>query len=118
MAFPDPCKTIVGPAVVVIPYPVIGLRNTAVPNQLKTCVSAMPVHNLATSIPLTNGDNAGTLLGIISQTEMGPSRNMLGSSNFFVGGTPVTTMGAPTLQNNQAPGLTSAATQIKLMSMR
>lgn len=117
-AFPDPCKTIVGPAVVVVPYPDLGMRNTAIPNQVKVLVTAMPVHNLATEIPLTNGDNAGAALGMVSQTVMGPSRNLMGSTNLFVGGTPVTSMGTPTLQNNQAPGLTAGATQVKLMAMR
>ncbi|MGU3492571.1 DUF4150 domain-containing protein [Xanthobacteraceae bacterium A53D] len=118
MAPADPCKTVVGPAVVVIPYPNMGMRSMAVPSQTKLLPSAMPAHNLSTSIPLTNGDNAGALGGVASGIMMGPARNTMGSTNFFVGGSPATTMGAPTLQNNQAPGMTAGACQIKLMSMR
>jgi len=59
MAFPDVCLTPAGPAVVPVPYPNIAMGPTAIPNQLVVMIMAMPAHNLGTTIPMTNGDNAG-----------------------------------------------------------
>ncbi|MDB5383180.1 MAG: hypothetical protein JWO26_2812, partial [Rhodospirillales bacterium] len=36
---------------------------------------AMQVHNMATVMPLSNGDNAGLLTGVASGMVMGPSRH-------------------------------------------
>ena len=38
--------------------------------------SWMPAHNLGTSAPMTNGDNAGVGLGVASGMVMGPSRSV------------------------------------------
>ena len=74
--FPDVCKTIVGPAIVPIPYPNIAMSAMAIPTVLNVFIMAMPVHNLMTMTPLTNGDNAGIAGGLISQLMMGPSKHM------------------------------------------
>ncbi len=61
VAFPDVCLTPAppAPAPVPIPYPNVGAEPTNtgfVANVLMTCT---PAHNLGTSPPMTNGDNAG-----------------------------------------------------------
>ncbi|MDQ0505570.1 DUF4150 domain-containing protein [Xanthobacter agilis] len=121
MAFPDVCRTPVGPAIVPIPYPDIALSNTAIPTQTKLCLTCMPAHNLVTQKPLSNGDNAGLGLGMVSNLDMGPVAAAMGSTNFFVGGTPAIKMTSPTKQNGVCPnaaGMTLSPSQVKLMSLR
>lgn len=120
-AFPDVCRTPVGPAIVPIPYPNIALSNTAIPTQVKTCLMCMPAHNLATQKPLTNGDNAGIAMGMISNLDMGPAVAAMGSTNLFIGGMPAIKMTSPTKQNGVCPnamGATLSPSQVKLMSLR
>ncbi|MEW6256042.1 MAG: DUF4150 domain-containing protein [Pseudomonadota bacterium] len=121
MAFPDVCKTPAGPAVVPIPYPNIALSNTAIPSQVKLLLCAMPAHNLSTQIPLSNGDNAGVLMGVASNLVMGPKSAAMGSTNFFVGGAPAIKLTSPSKQNGSSPnvpGMTMTPSQVKMMSLR
>ena len=121
MAFPDVCKTPVGPAVVPLPYPNIALSNTAVPTQTKVMLLGMPAHNLTTQIPLSNGDNAGVLLGVASNLMMGPKAAAMGSANLFIGGSPAIKLTSPSKQNGMnpnVPGLTITPSQTKMMAMR
>ncbi|MFG1295541.1 DUF4150 domain-containing protein [Xanthobacter variabilis] len=120
-AFPDTCRTPVGPAIVPLPYPNIGLSNTAVPTQTKVCLTCMPAHNLLTQKPLSNGDTAGVGLGMVSNLMMGPVSAASGSTNFFIGGMPAIKMSGPTKQNGACPnaaGLTISPSQMKVMSLR
>ncbi|MBR0673277.1 DUF4150 domain-containing protein [Neoroseomonas soli] len=98
-AFPDVCIT---PAVppVPIPYPNIAMGPTAIPNQFSTLVLGAPMHNMGTTIPMTNGDNAGVLLGVASGTVMGPSRHLIGSFTTLIEGMPATRLTSMSLQNS------------------
>lgn len=98
-AFPDVCVT---PAVppVPIPYPNIAMGPTAIPNQFSTLVLGAPMHNMGTTIPMTNGDNAGVLLGVASGTVMGPSRHLMGSFTTLIEGMPATRLTSMSLQNS------------------
>ncbi|MEW6122665.1 MAG: DUF4150 domain-containing protein [Pseudomonadota bacterium] len=121
MAFPDVCKTPVGPAVVPIPYPNISLANTAVPTQTKVLLMGMPAHNLSTQTPLSNGDNAGVLMGVVSSLVMGPKASAMGSTNLMIGGAPAIKLTSPSKQNGMSPnvpGVTITPSQVKLMAMR
>ncbi|MCZ7681708.1 MAG: DUF3540 domain-containing protein [Sandaracinaceae bacterium] len=44
----------------------IALGPTAIPSQVKVMFMCTPGHNMATTIPLTNGDNAGVATGVAS----------------------------------------------------
>ncbi|MDC9592081.1 DUF4150 domain-containing protein [Xenorhabdus sp. IM139775] len=59
-----------------------------------------PAHNLATTIAMTNGDNAGVNLGVTSGTVMGPSRHTLGANSVLIKGSPATRLSSPTMQNS------------------
>lgn len=110
-AFPDVCLTPAPPAPnpVPIPYPNIATGLTAIPNVL---ILGAPIHNLATSIPMTNGDNAGVMLGVASGTVMGPSRHLLGSLTVTYYGMPATRVTSPSLQNStNAPGFRTVPSQ-------
>ena len=60
----------------------------------------MPIHNILTTTPLSNGDQAGVATGVASGTIIGPSRHTLGSFKVFSSAMPQTKMLNPTLQNN------------------
>jgi hypothetical protein len=106
LGFPDVCLTPAGPAVVPVPYPNIAMGPTAIPNQVKLFIMAMPAHNLGTQIPLTNGDNAGVATGVASGTVMGPSKHLTGAFTVLFSAMPATRLTSMSLQNNtNAPGV-------------
>jgi hypothetical protein len=105
MGFPDVCLTPAVPAPIPIPYPNIAMGPTAIPNVVNIFIMAMPVHNLGTSTPLTNGDNAGLATGVASGTVMGPSRHLTGAFTVLYCGMPATRLTSMSLQNStNAPG--------------
>ena len=76
--FPDVCLTPAppAPAPVPIPYPNIGMGPTSVGFVPKVFYFYAPAHNMLTTTPLTNGDNAGVATGVASATVMGPRRHL------------------------------------------
>lgn len=121
-AMPDVCKTPAPPIPFVpIPYPNIAMGMTAVPNCVKILIMAMPAHNLMTMIPLSNGDNAGVLGGLVSQIFMGPSKHIIGSFGVLYCGLPATKLTSPTGQNGMMPnamGMTVVPAQTKVLVMK
>ncbi len=123
MAMPDVCLTPVAGVPTPIPYPNIAMGSTALPPTacLKVLFSGMPAHNLMTTIPMSNGDNAGVNLGVLSGMVMGPSRHLMGCTGVLIGGSPATKMTSPTGQNGlslNALGATLAPAQIKVIIMK
>ncbi len=117
-AFPDVCLTPTPVGPIPIPYPNLALPNTAIPSQLKVFIMAMPAHNLMTTVPMSNGDNAGVNMNPVSGMVMGPCKHLMGSMKVFYGGMPVTRMLDPTGQNGMSPGafgMSLAPSQIKVM---
>jgi hypothetical protein len=123
MAAPDVCKTPVGPSVVPIPYPNTASGATANPATAakKVLISGAPGHTLQTTIPMSNGDNAGVAGGVLSGMIMGALRFLMGASNVMFGGSPATKMTDTTGQNGSSlntQGLTCAPAQTKVMIMQ
>lgn len=117
-AFPDVCLTLVppSPSPVPIPYPDIGAGPMAAPAQVKVLFACAPAHNLATSIPQTNGDNLGVQTGVASGTMMGPSRPVTGAFTVLVVGAPASRLTSATIQNNtNAPGARIVPSQPKVL---
>lgn len=105
MAFPDVCLTPAVPSPIPIPYPNIAMGPTAIPSQVKIFIMAMPAHNLATEVPMTNGDNAGLATGVASGTVMGPSKHLTAAFTILYCGAPATRLTSMSLQNStNAPG--------------
>jgi hypothetical protein len=105
LGFPDVCLTPAVPAPIPIPYPNIAMGPTAIPSQFTVFVMAMPAHNMGTTTPLTNGDNAGLATGVASGTVMGPSRHLTGAFTILYCGMPATRLTSMSLQNStNAPG--------------
>jgi hypothetical protein len=116
LGFPDVCLTPAVPAPLPVPYPNIAMSPMAIPSQTSVFIEAMPVHNLATEIPMTNGDNGGVVGGVASGTDMGPSRHLLGAETVLVGGTPVTRLTSMSLQNStNCPGLRAVPSEVKVL---
>ena len=118
MGFPDVCLTPAppSPAPIPIPYPNIALGPTAlafVPTMLMMCT---PAHNMATTIPLTNGDNVGVALGVASGTVMGPARHLTASFTTLIKGVPATRLTSVALQNStNCPGARIVPSQVKVL---
>jgi len=116
MGFPDVCLTPAGPAVVPIPYPNIAMGPTAIPNQMTVLIMAMPAHNLGTTIPMTNGDNAGVSMGVASGTVMGPARHLTAAFTVLFSGMPATRLTSMSLQNStNAPGVLLVPSQTTVL---
>lgn len=114
LGFPDVCLTPPVPAP--IPYPNIALGPMGVPAAYTVLMVGLPAHNLMTTIPLTNGDNAGIATGVASGTVMGPSRHVLAAFTCLVGGAPVTRMTSVAIQNNtNCPGMRIVPSQPKVI---
>ncbi len=115
LGFPDVCLTPM-PAPVPIPYPNIALGPTAIPSQLKVLFMCMPAHNMATTIPLTVGDQPGVNLGVASGTVMGPARHLTASFTTLVAGIPATRLTSIALQNStNCPGIRIVPSQLKVL---
>ncbi len=119
--FPDVCLTPTPAGPVPIPYPNLAMLPMALPptTSLKHFISMMPAHNMGTTIPMSNGDNAGVVGGVASGMMMGPARNTFGSVKVFTGGMPATKMLSPTMQNmtNCPCGMTLVPSQVKVLIM-
>lgn len=114
--FPDVCNTPTPTGPVPIPYPNTATGPMGVGGAYNVLMGGAPTHNLSTSIPLTNGDNAGVATGVASGTVMGPSRHLTGAFTVLVGGVPATRMTSASLQNNtNCPGARLAPSQLKVL---
>lgn len=114
IGFPDVCLT--PPVGVPIPYPNIALGPMALGFCPIVLWMGMPAHNLATTIPMTNGDNAGLMLGVASGMVMGPARHLTAAFTILVGGLPGTRLTSVALQNStNCPGMRLVPSQIKVL---
>jgi len=122
-AMPDCCLTPTPVGPIPIPYPNIAIGLTAIPPtaSLKVLTVAMPTHNLMTTTPLSNGDNAGVNMGVLSGMVMGPTRHLMGSFTTLIGGMPATKMTSMSGQNGMSlniPGMTLVPAQVKVLIMK
>ena len=122
LGFPDVCSTPTPAGPIPIPYPNIATGVTAAPPSaaLKVLVSCMPAHNMSTVGTISNGDNGGVAMGVMSGMVMGPSRHLLGSFTTIVGGSPATKMTSMSDQNGMSlniPGMTIAPAQVTVLML-
>ncbi len=115
LGFPDVCLTPT-PAPVPIPYPNIAAGPMGVPASYNILFMCTPAHNMATTVPLTNGDNPGIALGVASGIVMGPSRHLTASFTTLLTGMPATRMTSMSLQNStNCPGMRLVPSQVKVV---
>ncbi|KDB58186.1 PF13665 domain protein, partial [Bordetella bronchiseptica B18-5 (C3)] len=114
LAFPDICKT--PPALLPIPYPNFALGPMGIPNVWNVLLMAMPAHNLLTTIALSNGDNPGIGMGLISQTVMAQARRITCVPNVLFGCIPATRLTGLTVQNTiNTVGMRVVPSQLKVV---
>lgn len=115
MGAPDVCLT-PSPAPVPVAYPNIAAGPMGTPAVYNVLLMGAPAHNLSTSVPLTNGDNAGVSMGVTSGTVMGPSRHLTAAFTVLIGGAPATRLTSTSLQNStNCPGARIAPSQVKVV---
>jgi hypothetical protein len=96
-AIPDVCLT--PPVPLPIPYPNFALGPIGVPAAYNILFGGTPAHNLATTIPLTLGDQPGIALGVASGMVMGPQRCLTAMFTCLVDGIPATRLTSIALHN-------------------
>ncbi len=115
MGFPDVCLTPT-PAPVPVPYPNVAMGPMGVPAAYNILFMCAPAHNMGTSVPMTNGDNAGVNMGVASGMVMGPSRHLTAAFTVLVDGMPATRLTSATLQNStNCPGVRVVPSQVKVL---
>lgn len=105
LAFPDVCKTPVppSPVPVPIPYPNIAMPEQATGAVKNVLVDGAPALNLDSKIPMSNGDEAGLAMGVVSEKVMDQTRFTMGSFTVFIGGAPAVKLTSMTTQNGENP---------------
>lgn len=118
-AFPDVCKTPTPAGPVPIPYPNISQPMLAINTSLKVFVQMMPAVTMKSQIPISNGDEAGSVGGVVSNVFIGPTSFSKGSSKVIVEGMPWVNLTSMTRQNGTAPnnpaGTVVAPSQAKVL---
>ncbi|MCF8104181.1 MAG: DUF4150 domain-containing protein [Desulfohalobiaceae bacterium] len=119
-AMPDTCKTPTPAGVPApIPYPNFGMKIMAFPflTNFRHLLTFLPSHNIITTVPTSLGDFTGVLMGLVSQSIMGPTRNSRCSMKMITGATPATRMLDNSLQNgiNAPSGMTLVPGQFKVI---
>ncbi|SDN25110.1 DUF4150 domain-containing protein [Desulfonauticus submarinus] len=99
---PDVCNTPAA-AGAPVPTPYVNISDCATSNPSTVAqsvfASGMPSVNLSTEIPLSNGDEAGTQMGVVSGEIMGLTRFQSGSTKVFIEGSPAQRLTSSTGQN-------------------
>ena len=121
-AFPDVCKVPAPPAPFVpVPFPNIGMCNQANGGTCSKKVKILnqPVITKASEITRTMGDEAGTLKGVASGTNMDKATFKLGVSKVKVEGNDIVNLLKMTAQNgasaNAPAGMVIAPGQVKVL---
>ena len=110
LGFPDVCKMPTPAGPVPVPLPNISMTSTANPSSASAnvlCRGGMTM-TMKSNTLLSNGDEAGTLGGLISQRIMGQSYYAAGSFTIFVNSMPSARWLAPTTQNAMPPNAMGA----------
>lgn len=112
LAAPDVCLTPAVPAPVPVPYANTSQQAQSVGNPTNIILGGGPAVNLGTVVPLSSGDEAGTVEGVASGTNMGSTRFLTGAATVLLAGKPAARLTSTTIQNStNAPGVTLAPSQ-------
>jgi hypothetical protein len=113
LGIPDVCNV---PPGLPLPFPNVALPEMGVGAAYQILNGGMPAHTVLTTIPLTQGDDPGVMGGMISQTDMGPSRRLTGAFTVLLDGMPATRLTSFGLQNLiNCPGTTIVPSQLTVL---
>ena len=123
--FPDVCLTPMPPSPVPVPIPYPNMANGLLANPgtaaITVLTGGMPTHTMMTMGTLSMGDTAGIGTGIMSGMVMGPHRTLVAAFMTLKGGIPTSRLTSMMGQNGlalNAPGLTIAPSQVKVLVMK
>jgi len=111
-AFPDVCKTPVGPSVVPIPYPNIAMGAQTSKGSGKVKICKKKTTTKKSEIPRSSGDEPGVMKGIISSKHMGKMKFKKCSSKVKAEGKAVAHLVSMTMHNGSGAANMPAGAQI------
>lgn len=107
MGFPDVCKTPMPPvgAPVPMPYPNTTETTMTLPPTTSMMVLAdmMPSCNISSEVPMSEGDEPGVMMGIVSNLGMGPQKYVVGSVAVLIEAMPAQRLTSVTSHNGMMP---------------
>lgn len=107
---PDVCLP--GP----VPYPNIASRAMGTSVAYKVLMVSAPAHTLATTVPISSGDNPGIAGGVVSRTVMSSSRRLVPYPKLLLQNKPAVRLGATGIQNQiNTNGTTIVPSQLKVL---
>lgn len=118
-AMPDVCKTPTPAGPVPIPYPNISQVAMSTSTAMKVLAMSMPAVTVKSKIPISSGDEAGTVGGVVSGVFINQTSFSKGSSKVLVEGAPWVHLTSMTRQNgtnaNMPAGQQIAPSQTKVI---
>ena len=84
-SFPDVCLVPTPAGPIPTPFPNFACSATHIPSQMTVIIGGGLAENLLTQGTLSQGDEAGLALGVVSHMLMGPDRYLLGSFKVMFG---------------------------------
>lgn len=108
-AFPDVCNVPTPAGPIPTPFPNIAVSFTHVPSQFQVIIGGGLAENLLTTGTISNGDQAGLAMGLVSGLIMGPDRPITCSLKTFYGGIPATRLTSLQGQNGMMPNMVGAS---------
>jgi hypothetical protein len=116
LGVPDVCNVPSPTGPVPTPFPNDAQLMMGAPPVTSVLAMGCPVLNMGSKIPLSNGDQAGVMGGVVSGSIMGQVEFTQGSATTFADGMPVIFMGCTTSHNNNnAIGAVIAPSQAVVM---
>jgi hypothetical protein len=111
--FPDVCNVPTPAGPIPTPFPNFAMSVTHIPSQYNVIICGGFAENLVTEGTISNGDQAGLALGVISGEIMGPDRYLMGSFTVCIGGVFAMHLTSPTLANGfNTAGLSITPSQL------
>ncbi|OEU66695.1 MAG: hypothetical protein BA863_16795 [Desulfovibrio sp. S3730MH75] len=122
MGFPDVCLTPVGPVPVPIPYPNIAESATTAPAAYNVLIDCMPTLNQVSLGLVSEGDEPGVELGVVSHLESGQTEYLVGCITIMADGLPAQRLTSVTGQNclavlPNAPGMCICPSQVTVLTL-
>ncbi|MGL1932061.1 MAG: DUF4150 domain-containing protein [Desulfotalea sp.] len=122
MGFPDVCLTPAGPVPVPIPYPNIAESAVTAPAVYNVLTDCMPTLNMMSMGLVSEGDEPGVLMGVVSHLESGQTDYLVGCITILAGGAPVQRLTSVTGQNSlgvmpNCPGMCIVPSQCTVLTL-
>ncbi|MFW5501448.1 MULTISPECIES: DUF4150 domain-containing protein [unclassified Maridesulfovibrio] len=122
MGFPDVCLTPAGPVPVPVPYPNIAESATSAPAAYNVLCDCMPTLNQVSLGLVSEGDEPGVEMGVVSHLESGQTEYIVGCITILADGIPVQRLTSVTGQNclavlPNAPGICAVPSQVTVLTL-